>query len=131
MTDSAAVDTNAVIQLLNRSLHPRVLGFDEILVPKIVVGELLFGAHNSDRVEDNRRRVFSFLNRVSLLDIDTEIADLYGRIKAQLRRNGKPIPQNDVWIAATAMRHGLPLVTDDQHFERIEGLITIPWQRPA
>jgi len=52
----------------------------------------------------------------------------YGRIKAELARAGTPIPENDMWIAAQAIEHGLPLATCDAHFSRISGLTILDWQ---
>ncbi len=127
MNGEAALDTNAVVQILNGTLDPTQLGFDEILVPMIVVGELFFGAHKSTRIAENRRRLLDFLDLISIVAVDVEVAELYGRIKTQLRRIGKPIPENDMWIAATAMRHGLPLISNDKHFREVEGLRVIHW----
>jgi tRNA(fMet)-specific endonuclease VapC len=52
---------------------------------------------------------------------------LYGRIAQQLRRKGRPIPQNDIWIAATALQYDLTLVTRDEHFKQVEGLALETW----
>ena len=52
----------------------------------------------------------------------------YGRIKAELAVAGTPIPENDVWLAAQAMEHGLPLATCDAHFARIKGLVVLDWR---
>ncbi len=127
MDGEGVLDTNAVIQILNGRLDPSQLGFDEILVPMIVVGELFFGVHKSARIEQNRRRLLNFLDLISIVAVDVEVAETYGRIKTQLRRIGKPIPENDMWIAATAMRHRLPLIANDNHFRNVEGLTLIRW----
>lgn len=127
MNGKAVLDTNAVIQILNGKLTPPRLGFEEILVPIIVVGELFFGVHKSFRIAENRRRLMSLLDLVTILPVDVEIAERYGQVKQQLRRIGKPIPENDMWIAATALRYRLPLIANDKHFHEVEGLAIIPW----
>ncbi|MDP4198410.1 MAG: type II toxin-antitoxin system VapC family toxin [Bacteroidota bacterium] len=127
MNGKALLDSNAVVQILNGKLDLPRLGFDEILVPMTVVGELFFGVHKSARVTENRRRLLTFLDLVSLVSSDLEVAEMYGQIKATLRSKGKPIPENDMWIAATAIRHRLPLVTNDKHFGEVERLAVIRW----
>ena len=57
-----------------------------------------------------------------MLDVTFDTASLYGTIKANLRKKGKPIPENDIWIAAIAMQHDLTLLTRDRHFEAVDGL---------
>lgn len=56
-----------------------------------------------------------------------ETAEAYGRLKFQLRRKGRPIPENDLWIAALCVQHGRTLVTRDAHFAEVEGLATASW----
>ena len=127
MDGEAALDTNAVVQILNGKLELPRLGLGSILVPMIVVGELFFGVHNSARIDQNRRRLMNFLDLVSILPVDVEVSETYGKIKTQLRKIGKPIPENDMWIAATAVRHRLPLIANDNHFSYVEGLTVIRW----
>ena len=73
------------------------------------------------------RRYGGICAEIPVLEWDFEIADRYGRIQADLRRKGKAIPQNDIWIAATASRHGMILITLDRHFAHVEGLPTEFW----
>ena len=65
--------------------------------------------------------------RNTILSCDEVTGDIYGQIKVQLRTKGRPIPENDIWIAATAMQHGLTLVTRDRHFQEIDGLALATW----
>lgn len=122
---NGVLDTNAVIQILNGRLDPAKLGFDKIMVPMTVIGELFFGVHKSDHIEKNRERLFSFLNLVKVLKAEIEVAEEYGPIKTRLRRAGRPIPENDMWIAATAIVNQAPVVTNDKHFTYISGLEVI------
>lgn len=97
----------------------------EIAVNPVVAGELYLGASLSTDVAANRRKVTAFLlsPRVRMLPIGAETARFYALIKTQLQRKGRPIPDNDVWIAASAMEHGLALLTHDRHFDHVEGLL--------
>lgn len=90
----------------------------------IVLGELLAGFRGGQREAINRRELDLFLDapRVSLLSVDEETADFFALIFNQLKTQGTPIPTNDIWIAASAMRHGLSLATFDNHFSKIAGL---------
>jgi tRNA(fMet)-specific endonuclease VapC len=125
MNGKAALDSNAIIRILNGKLDIPSLGLEEILVPLIAAGEMFFGVYKSMRVSANRSRLMAFLNSVSILPVDLQVTERYGQVKAQLRRLGKPIPENDIWIAATALRHNLPLVANDKHFDQVEGLVVI------
>lgn len=125
MNGKAALDSNAIVRILNGKLDIPSLGLEEILVPLIAAGEMFFGVHKSMRVSANRSRLMAFLNSVSILPVDLQVTERYGQVKAQLRRLGKPIPENDIWIAATALRHNLPLVANHKHFDHVEGLVVI------
>jgi len=96
-------------------------------LPSIVLGELYFGAHKSGRVEENLARIDEFAISSSILACDTDTAKEYGIIKNTVRMKGRPIPENDIWIAAIARQYGLTLVTRDAHFDEIEGLSVNIW----
>ncbi|HEV2206373.1 MAG TPA: type II toxin-antitoxin system VapC family toxin [Candidatus Acidoferrales bacterium] len=123
------IDTNALIKLMARdpSLRWRIGHNFRCFLSFISIGELYAGAHQSSRRASNLGEIQRICQEMPILPWDLEIADHYGRIHALLRAKGKPIPQNDVWIAATAMRHGLALITLDQHFSFIDGLPTEIW----
>lgn len=99
---------------------------DEVHLSSVVLGELLAGFAAGSRERRNREELTAFLEspRVRIDAVDEGTADFYGRIFALLRRKGRPIPTNDLWIAATALQHGLVLATRDDHFAAIEGLAT-------
>ena len=69
----------------------------------------------------------TFATGVTLLSHDLETARRYGQVQHALRLKGKPIPQNDAWIAAIALQFDLPLVTRDRHFEHVDGLKIVAW----
>ena len=97
-----------------------------LAVNTVVLGELLAGFAIGGRPEANRRLLARFLStpRVSILPLGAETAEHYADVFCQLRRKRRPIPSNDLWIAASAREHGLVLFTRDAHFSEIEGLLT-------
>lgn len=100
---------------------------DAIAVPTVVLGELLAGFALGRREARNREELAAFLAsaRVRVVPVDEGTADYYARVFTLLRRKGRPIPVNDLWIAAMALQHGHLLVTFDEHFQFIEGLMTV------
>ena len=128
MVGDFLLDTNILVAVFNED-RQAVDSFKRstIFVSTIVLGELYFGADASRRVAANRERLESLASRVTVLAINRITAMWYSRIKNQIRTIGKPIPDNDVWIAATAMEHGLALVTRDSHFDHIHGLNLVRW----
>jgi len=101
---------------------------DVVLMSTVVLGELLFGFRNGSRYEVNRAQLDAFLSRqfVNTLHVTLETAERSGLIAAQLRRSGTPIPTNDIWIAAHTMESGAHLLSFDQHFDAVDGLL---WTR--
>ena len=101
---------------------------DEIYVNAVVLGELLAGFTAGNRRERNANALYRFLDspRLNFVDIDEETAQRYAVIHSSLRAAGTLIPTNDIWIAASAMQYGLPLLTLDAHFKRIPQILTIP-----
>lgn len=97
---------------------------DEVHLSVIVLGELLAGFAAGTQEPRNRRELAAFLDspRVSILHATPATAAYYAAVFAQLRRKGRPIPTNDLWIAATAMEHGAVLLTHDRHFDEVDGL---------
>lgn len=98
---------------------------ESIGVSTVVLGELLAGFRCGSREKENRRELDEFLDspRVGVLSIDEETAEFYAGVFRALRDKGRPIPSNDLWIAAVALRHGLALATLDEHFLHIDGLL--------
>jgi len=99
----------------------------EVLIPSIVFGELYYGARKSGRVEANAQCMDELLASSAVLDCDGETSQCYAIIKNDLRLKGKPIPENDIWIAALALQHNLVLVTRDAHFQEVQNLATESW----
>jgi tRNA(fMet)-specific endonuclease VapC len=100
---------------------------EEVFVPSIVLGELYFGARKSRWVKENLARIDEFALSTAVVGCDIDTAKEYGAIKDALWEKGKPIPENDVWIAAVARQHGLILVTRDTHFAEVDDLKVEIW----
>lgn len=92
----------------------------------ITVGEMYFGAENAAWGEARRQRLDQHLRNYVVVPYDYEIARSYARLVVQRKRKGRPIALHDAWIAACALRHGVPLVTHNRKdFEDIDGLTVI------
>jgi len=93
----------------------------EIYLSPVVIGELLFGFLGGSLLAQNRELLREFLEspRVGVLILDEETAERYAVLREYLRQHGKPIPVNDLWIAASAAQHSLRLVTLDDHFKHV------------
>jgi len=118
------VDTNVIIKLLNGD-EEAIRLFDnaqDIAIPVTVLGELFYGAYKSSRVQENLALFIDFASNYPIISVDKEIAVAYGEIKTQLLRKGFTIPENDIWIAATAQTHRRLLISFDSHFKHIDGL---------
>jgi tRNA(fMet)-specific endonuclease VapC len=91
----------------------------------VILGELLAGFRCGSREEMNRKELDNFLDspRVDVLPIDDETAEFYAQVFQELKQKGRPIPSNDLWLAASALQHGLALATFDDHFRDISGLL--------
>ncbi|MCL4249152.1 MAG: PIN domain-containing protein [Anaerolineae bacterium] len=125
MSQTLILDTVSAIATLNGNL---ILPDDTILhLPIIALGELYAGAQRSARAHENVRRAEVLAARYAILVCDHDTARQYGRIVASLRKKGRPIPQNDVWIAALALQHNLALLTRDAHFQHVDGLAVQGW----
>lgn len=120
------LDTNAYTALLrgHAGVAERVRRADQVLLSTVVAGELLFGFHHGTRHEANRRELEDFLSSpyVSLLGVTWVTAERFGRIAAALRRKRRPLPTNDIWVAAHALESGADLLSFDRHFGHVDGL---------
>jgi tRNA(fMet)-specific endonuclease VapC len=121
-----ALDTNAYTALGrgDKTLSKLIASIVHIGLPITVLGEIQFGIINGSQAKTNSIMLERFISntRVEILDINDSTAKLYGEIATELRRNGRPIQQNDIWIAALCKQHGYRLVTNDTGFSNITGL---------
>ena len=121
-----ALDTNIVIDFLSgeKSVVSYLKQFTKLILPVTVVGELLFGAYNS-LAENNLKKTLLFINNCHILPIDKEAAAFYGQIRLKLKQAGTPIPENDIWIAATVTASKLTILTRDKHFALLPDIVQV------
>ena len=119
------VDTNVIIRFFKgqTELFSLFDDMENLYVSSISVGELMYGAELSQKKDYNSTGYSSFCEQMKVLNVDMEIAKRYGKIKSVLKSKGHPIPENDIWIAATALTANLSLVTADSDFENIPDLL--------
>ena len=124
------LDSNAYSAFMrgNEEVRDLIQAAEEVSFSAIVVGEQLFGFRQGAYYERNLTELRSFLERpyVSFVPVGPVTADRYSRVMTALKAKGRPIPTNDVWIAAHAMETGADLVSADGHFEHVDGIVWIP-----
>ncbi|MGM3306660.1 type II toxin-antitoxin system VapC family toxin [Anabaena sp. WFMT] len=122
MSGEIALDTSVAVRFLNGDavIIERVLALPEIILPLVVAGELLFGAENSSRY-------LEFISTCTVVPLGRETTSIYARTRLMLQRKGRPIPMNDIWIAAQCLEKGWILVTDDTDFDYVDGLVLEHW----
>jgi predicted nucleic acid-binding protein len=125
------LDTNAYSEW--KRGNPAVMSIirraERVCFSAVVAGELLYGFRRGARFAKNVGELEAFLADpdVDLVEVGRVTADRYARIMDRLRESGRPIPTNDVWIAAQALETGADLVSFDRHFEHVDGLA---WVEP-
>ena len=123
------LDTNALSAMAdgNESLRIQLANTATLYVPVIALGEYCYGI----ALSKHRRRYEEWLNDalryLVVLPVGDATIPLYVRICLALRERGTPIPANDVWIAAIAAEHNLPLISQDRHFDLVPHLRRITW----
>jgi tRNA(fMet)-specific endonuclease VapC len=129
MSGRYLLDTNIIIALFasDPSVMQSLARANEVFIPSVALGELHYGARKSGRFQDNLGRIENLVANSTIVECDADTARQYGDAKNRLRIKGRPLPENDVWIAALALQHGLTLVTRDAHFQDVENLQTTAW----
>jgi len=122
--EEIALDSNIVIDVLNnkKAIVESLQNYRKVSLPITVCGELLFGAKNSAKRHLNEQRFRQFIQACQVLNINELVAEEYAEIRKVLKDKGRPLPENDIWIAATCLVNDVPLATHDRHFEEIDGL---------
>ena len=100
---------------------------ERLAVPVIVLGEYRLGIAQSRHRPSYESWLRGWIAAVTVLDIDEETTHSYAAIGLELKRKGKPIPANDLWIAALCRQHSLPLLSRDRHFDFVPGLRRLDW----
>lgn len=123
------LDTNALSAAADG--QPAAIGLiaraDRIAIPVVVLGEYQFGIAQSKQREAYENWLDEWTAVVEVLDIDQDTARHYAAIGLNLKRIGKPIPTNDLWIAALCRQHTLSLLSQDRHFDAVTGIQRIGW----
>lgn len=123
------LDTNALSAFaegdtkLRKLLEPA----SELYLPSIVLGEYVFGIRQSKYREMYESWLHASLNLFRPLGVGRKTALAYADIRQALKTAGKPIPENDIWIAAIAQEHKMALVTRDAHFKNIQTIDVLKW----
>jgi len=127
--NSILLDTNIIIELFkgNHSVTTSLETQQSVNIPFAVLGELYLGAYRSSNPKKHIKQVNDFLKKCNVLVADDETANNYALIKTELLNKGKPIPENDIWIAAIAKQYELKLITRDKHFTEIDGISIENW----
>lgn len=116
---AAAADDAAVVAILGRA--------DHVAIPVIVLGEYRYGIAQSRHRAAYERWLGGLLQDCLVLDINEPTTHHYTQINLELKRIGKPIPTNDLWIAALCRQHSLPLLSQDRHFDLVTGSERVAW----
>ena len=124
------LDTNAVSDFADanqRLLNRLQQSGEDIHLPVIVLGEYRYGVKSSRLRAARESWLDELESTVIVLAVTSETSRIYADIRHELRLAGQPIPENDLWIAALARQHGLPVLTNDAHFDQVSGLERIGW----
>jgi len=122
-------DTNILIAFINneQKIVEKFNLIDEIYVSCISIGELFLGANLSMKKDKNIFLINSLLACCKMYDINLQTAKFYAKIKADLRQIGKPIPDNDMWIVATALENNLVIASRDKHILNLNNISSEKW----
>ena len=122
-------DTNALLALAegDPAAVQQATRVHQIVIPVVVLGEYRFGIVRSRHRREYERWLEDLLAGARVLDITEPTTTAYAEIRAELKSSGKPIPSNDVWIAALCRQHALPVLTRDKHFDLVPELTRVTW----
>lgn len=123
------LDTNALFAMADGdvTLDPVLRQAVEVAVPVIVLGEYRYGIRQSRNRAQYERWLAEMVSISRVLVVDDGTAAEYAEVRAELKRGGRPIPNNDLWIAALARQHSLPVVSRDLHFDFVRKLKRLDW----
>ena len=123
------LDTNAISAFFEDvpAVCLAVGGSEVLAVPSIVLGEYRFGLSGSRLRAELEAKLGRLERLADVLCVDAETARHYAAIRRELKGAGTPIPDNDLWIAALVRQHGLPLLSNDAHFDHVKDLTRIGW----
>ena len=123
------LDTNALSAFADgdRALGKVIFDETDLALPAVVLGEYFYGIRHSRMRKRYEAWLQANLRDFQVLSVSQQTAQRYAEIRSELKSAGRPIPTNDLWIAALVREHGHPLLSRDQHFEAVRGLHRIDW----
>ena len=123
------LDTNALSAAAeeNSGVIGILAGVQQLALPVVVIGEYRYGIAQSRHRERYRRWLDGLIADCTVLDVTEQTTHHYAAIHVELRRAGKPIPTNDLWIAALCRQYELPLLSRDRHFDVVSGIQRVDW----
>jgi tRNA(fMet)-specific endonuclease VapC len=123
------VDTNALSAILDGQVEilPILHRASVMAIPVVVLGEYRFGIAQANRRTRNEQRLEEFLPLYQVVAVTEETSRFYADVRLELKRSGKPIPSNDLWIAALSRQHGMPILSRDRHFDAVPGVRRVSW----
>ena len=101
--------------------HAPLIGMNSVVLGELLCG---FALGKYETINKQELKLFLSFQRVKLLSINDNTAEYYSKVYTQLKHKGKPIPTNDMWVAATAIENDLAIFSYDIHFQSIDGIIT-------
>ena len=123
------LDTNVLIRFFAHidKIPKSFSSYETVLIPSTVIGEYRAGLYDTRTGNENARKLSEYLSRttVRIVPVGERTAEMYAKVYQALRAQGRPIPQNDIWIAASALEHGADIATHDEHFRLIPMLTVI------
>ncbi len=122
-------DTNAISDFLDGDLKLKqaLQPYQAWVLSVVVIGEYRFGIQSTRDRAKREEWLRKKEETLRVLTINCETTRYYSKIRNQLKRMGHPIPENDIWIAASCLENGLPILSRDKHFEHVDGLSVVAW----
>ena len=123
------LDTNGLSALAegDEAIEPILRQAAQVAVPVIVLGEFRYGISQSRQRAHYERWLTEYMLGFRILDVEEETTLAYSAVRAELKRAGRLLPANDVWIAALCRQHSLPLISRDRHFDAVSGITRLSW----
>jgi predicted nucleic acid-binding protein len=123
------LDTNALSAFFDgeEAVVSRLAKAEAVHLPVIVMGEYRFGLRGSRMRKEREEKLLGFARTATVLPVLESTTTSYASIKHALKKAGSPIPENDIWIAALGLEYGLPVLSDDHHFDAVPQIRRISW----
>lgn len=129
MIPEMILDTNALSAWADGdpAIASPLVSADRLVIPSIVLGEYWFGIRGSRFRERYEAWLREYLPLTEIAAITSRTADVHADIRRDLKRTGRSLPANEVWIAAVARLHSLPILSRDHDFDLVEGIRRLPF----